>query len=211
MQKFDLEEQERIDRLRYFLRDWGKYVVALVIVLATVYASDVTWSWYKNKDALKIAAIYEDFIAAVNLSKVKTVYMLAEQMENNYPNAEYTAMASMWAAKIAKLNNNPDDAVKYLQFTINNAKDTRLVDIARLRLADVYIDLRKFSLALMLLLEPHDKAFDALYYTERGDLHLANGDINKARAAYKEALQIVSDDPATSQGIQMRLDMLGGN
>ena len=70
---------------------------------------------------------------------------------------------------------------------------------------------QKFDKAMALLLEKHSPEFDPLYYTMRGDLYVAKGELNKARDAYKEALQKAGQDANTAQGIQMRLDVLGNN
>jgi predicted negative regulator of RcsB-dependent stress response len=209
--RFNAEEQETLDKLGYFLRDWGKYLAAIVVLIIIAYVGDASWNWYQNKDTLKIAATYETFTEKFNAGDTNSVYQIADQMDKNYPSAEYTSMAAMLAAKMAKDKNNSTLAEKYLKFTIDNARDKGFVDIARLRLADIYIDEHKDSLVLPLLMAKHDKSFDALYYSKRGDLHLAKGDKNKARDSYKEALKIAGDNQSVTQVIQMRLDVLGGN
>lgn len=206
-----MEEQESIDKLRYFLRDWGKYIAALIIVMIIAYVADSAWNWYMAKDALKAASDYQNFTQSVNSKDTNKIYSIANAMESNYPSNEYTAMAGMMAAKIAKSKLNNETAEKYLKFVMINAKNKGLVDVARLRLADVYIDEHKFNLVIPLLMEKHDKNFDALYYSKRGDLHLAQGNLAKARDAYKTALQIAGDNQSVAEIIQMRLDILGNN
>ena len=120
-------------------------------------------------------------------------------------------MASMTAAKVAWKKNDLKTAVNLLNWTIANAKDQGLVSVSRLRLADIYIDQGKFDLAMNLMFEKHDPAFDPLYYTKRGDLYVAKGDLNKARDAYKEAIQKAGQDTSMAQGVQMRLDVLGNS
>ena len=207
--KLNLEEQERIDTLRYFLRDWGKYIIGLIAVIIIAYVADSLWNWYQVRDSAKAAILYQSFSAEAKNNNTPKVYAIANTMENSYPTNEYTAMASMMAAKIAKDKSENTPAEKYLKFVINNSKNNGLVDVARLRLADVYIDEHKFNLVVPLLMEKHDKSFDALYYSKRGDLHLAKGELNQAREAYKAALKMAGDNQSVAEVIQMRLDVLG--
>lgn len=209
--KLNLEEQERIDTLRYFLRDWGKYIVALIAVIIIAYTVDSLWGWYQVRDSSKAAVLYQNFSDALKSNNTKSLYSITDTMENNYAANEYTAMASIMAAKVAKTKDNNVLAEKYLKFVVTNAKNKGLCDVARLRLADVYIDEQKFNLVVPLLMEKHDKNFDALYYSKRGDLYLARGDLTKARDAYKEALKIAGDNQSVAEIIQMRLDVLGNN
>lgn len=209
--KLNLEEQERIDTLRYFLRDWGKYIVALIAVIIIAYTADALWNWYQVRDSAKAAKLYQRFNDAVKSNNNTQLYAIVDTMENNYAANEYTTMASIMAAKMAKTKDNNALSEKYLKFVVTNAKNNGLVDIARLRLADVYIDEHKFNLVVPLLMEKHDKGFDAFYYSKRGDLYLAKGDLTRARDAYKEALKIAGDNQSVAEIIQMRLDVLGNN
>lgn len=208
--RLNLEEQESFDKLKYFIRDWGKYIALFIVAVIIIYAANSGWNWYQNRDSLNAAKSYQAFNSAFDAKNVNNVYSIANSMESNYPRNEYTAMASMLAAKTAKSRADNATAEKYLNFVIDNAKDKGLVDVARLRLADVYIDSHKFNLVIPLLMAKHDKSFDALYYSKRGDLHVAQGHLDEARTAYKAALKIAGDNQSVAQVIQMRLDILGG-
>jgi predicted negative regulator of RcsB-dependent stress response len=209
--KFDLEEQERIDKLKYFFRDWGKYILSLLVIIIFAYIADSLWNWQHNRNAIKTALLYQNFNQAVEKNNLNQVYSIVSTMEKNYPSDEYTALASMMAAKLAKNKLENKHAEEYLNFAILHTKDKALVDVARLRLADVYIDEKKFNLVMPLLMEKHAKSFDALYYSKRGDLHVARGELDKARESYKIALKMGGDNQSITDVVQMRLDVLGNN
>jgi len=211
MPHLNLQEQERINKLKYFWSDWGKYIVGILVVVLIAYASNVFWTWKNESQAAKASIIYEQFTNNVNLGNQNAVYSLAKQLEIEYPKVEYTALASIWAAKIAWSNKDVVDAILFLTWAINNVKDKGLVGFAKLRLATIYIDQEKFDQALKLLMEKHDPAFDIQYYTERGDLYVAKNDLAKARDAYKEAIQKAGQDTNAVQTIQLKLDVLGGS
>jgi predicted negative regulator of RcsB-dependent stress response len=211
MPHFDLEEQEQLSKLKNFWRDWGKYVVGIIVVSLIVYLSNRIWVWKNEHQAAEAAKVYAQFTSSVEGGNAAEVYVLAKQLEAEYPKVEYSALASIWAAKIAQSHNQKEEASRFLTWTIANAKDPGLVSLARLRLADLYIDQQKFDKALSLLMQKHDPAFDVLYYAKRGDLYVVKGDLTKARDAYKEALQKAGQDSGIAQTIQLKLDVLGGN
>ena len=211
MAHLDLHEQEQLSNLKYFWRSFGKYIIGVVVLAFLAYLGSVAWSWSDSNKAAKAAVLYSDFTTAAATATKDKEMSLARQLQLEYPKTEYSAMAGLLAAKDAVKNKDIITAVTMLNWVIDNAKDQGLVSMARLRLASGYIDQQKYDKAMALLLEKRDPAFDPLYYTLRGDLYVAKGELNRARDAYKEALQKAGQDSNTAQGIQMRLDILGNN
>jgi len=211
MAHFDLYEQEQISYLKNFWELAGKYIFALLVVCFGVYLVAEIWNWYGSSQVSKAAEIYTQVGEAVKAGNANKVLNLTYQLENQYPNIEYSAMSSLQAAKLTWNNKDQATTTKLLSWVASNAKDEGLISTARLRLADVLIDQHKFDEAMQQMLLPHDAAFDPLYYIKRGDLYVVKGDIGKARDAYKQAMQKVVQDSNLSQAIQMRLDVLGNN
>ena len=211
MSHFDLHEQEQISNLKYFWQRGGKYLAGVIIVALIGFAGNSWWNWQSSSHAANAAAEYSEFTSATDANDNSKTLAIAAKLQKDYPTTEYAAMASMTAAKVAWKKNDLKTAVNLLNWTIANAKDQGLVSVSRLRLADIYIDQGKFDLAMNLMFEKHDPAFDPLYYTKRGDLYVAKGDLNKARDAYKEAIQKAGQDTSMAQGVQMRLDVLGNS
>lgn len=211
MAHFDLQEQEQLSKLGYFWRDWGKYIIALLAIVIITYLSSVLWNYKSSKDASDAALLYANFIEATQKgqSNAKSAYLVVDKMKTDYPRAEYTTMASIWAAKLAYANKDVKRAKEYLDWVIKEAKDQGLVAIAMLRLADLYIEQKEFDKAISLLMQKHDASFDSLFYTKRGDLYLARGNYAKARDAYKEAINKAGNDQNMVSTIQLKLDVLG--
>lgn len=209
MAHFDLNEQERIDSIRYYWRIWGKYIITLVLVLVVAYIGSSLYQWYGKSHAEKAAVLYAGFTTALSEKNNQKVVVAANQLIETLPGTEYAPMAALQAAKIAVDQKDYSTAAKFLNWTKDNAKDKSMQSIASLRLASIYIDQGKFDKARELLKSKHDLAFDGLFYEARGDMYIAMGDTNKARDAYKEGLQKAANDPSTQQVIQMKLDIIG--
>ncbi|MFN7095210.1 MAG: tetratricopeptide repeat protein, partial [Burkholderiales bacterium] len=65
MPHFDLEEQEQLSKLKNFWRDWGKYVVGIIVVSLIVYLSNRIWVWKNEHQAAEAAKVYAQFTSSV--------------------------------------------------------------------------------------------------------------------------------------------------
>lgn len=210
MAHLDLHEQEQLSKLKYFWRDWGKYVIAVLAVVFVAYISSVIWENYGASNAVQASAIFEQLNTAIKNKNTSDIYKLTDKLEQSYPKAEYAPMAAILAAKSAYDQKDLAKAATYLNWTIKNSTDKGLASLAMLRLTDVYIDQKKYDLALNTLMQDHEPSFDALFYAKRGDLHLVRGDLAKARDSYKAAIDKAGQDQNMANSIQMKLDVLGG-
>lgn len=210
MAHLDLHEQEQVDKLKYFWRDWGKYIIAGIGLLIIGYVASSGYSYYQQSKAKDAVVVYNELTTQISQANDKEVYADADKLIANYSSAEYAPMGALITAKYAFDKKDYVKAEKYLTWTKDNSKDKSMSSLAVLRLASVYVDEQKFDKARELLRTKHDLAFDGLFYEARGDTYVAMGDLNKARDAYKEGLQKAANDPTTQQSIQMKLSVIGG-
>jgi predicted negative regulator of RcsB-dependent stress response len=82
--------------------------------------------------------------------------------------------------------------------------------VARLRVAAVLLEQKKYEEALKVLDANTDPAFTALAADMRGDIMLAQGRLDEARAAYKLAVEKADSRNPVRQIAQTKLDALGG-
>lgn len=210
MSKFDLYEQEQINKIKYFWNDWGKYIISIFVVIVIAYMANFLWSSHNEKQAFGVAEMYMQFNDAVQSNNNKKAYAITKELEEKYSKNELTILASIRAAAVAYTNKELDVAAKFLVWASEHTADKGLVSVANLRLANVYIDQLKFDKALSVLMEKHEAAFDAAYFSGRGDLYIAKGDLGKARETYKEALQKSSANGGSNELLQLKIDVLGG-
>ena len=86
-------------------------------------------------------------------------------------------------------------------------KDSSVADIAKLRLARLYIAEGKLSDAETLLDTKLAVAYTSLVEELRGDLYVAKKDLQKAREAYDKAILSAGTNPA--RYLKMKRDNLG--
>jgi predicted negative regulator of RcsB-dependent stress response len=82
-------------------------------------------------------------------------------------------------------------------------------DVARLRLAGVLLDEKKYAEALKLVELKPAEPFAGLYADMRGDILVAQGKVAAARSAYQQALDITDAKSTYRQFVQLKLDALG--
>lgn len=209
MARLNLDEQEQLNRLKYFWRDYGRYIISFLLVVIIAYGSSELWEYRIEQNTKKAAIIYDKLTQSISNNDIKSVYKLTQQLGTQYPKTEYTAFANMLAAKISFTAGDLNSTVSYLKWVVANARDKGLVTIAKLRLADVYIDQKNTKQALELMMGKTEAEFQPLFYEKRGDLYVVMNDKAKAADAYKAALDSATGNQDLIQDIQMKLEILG--
>lgn len=209
MAVYDLEEQEQIEELKSW---WHQYrnLVFLVMAAAAVTVGGIQgWRYYHDKQALDAGELYSQLQAGVGSGDLKKVQDIAAAMVEKYPRTSYAAFAALAGAKAAFGSGDATAAKARLQWVVDNAREDEMREIARLRLATVLLDEKKYDEALKLLETKHGEPLNALYANLKGDVLVAQGKSSEARSAYQLALD-KSDAKSTYRAlIQLKLDALG--
>lgn len=206
---YNLEEQEQIDALKGWWSDNGKLVMVAVIACLLTIAAFQGWRYYRAQQADRAAALFSQLDQAQRASEHKKVRDIAAQLIQNYGSTHYAGMAALSAAKSSFETGEMDDARKNLQWAIDKAREEEMRDIARLRLAGVLLDDKKYDEALKLLSEKATDSYAPLYEDRRGDVLTAQGKHAEARSAYQLALEKSEPNSQYRQLIEIKLDALG--
>jgi predicted negative regulator of RcsB-dependent stress response len=210
MATYDLEEQEQLATLKGWWKDNGNLVMTALSLVLIVFAAWQGWNYYQRNQAAQASGLYDAVQKAAAASDLKQVRESAGAILERYPRTTYAAMAALVSAKAHFQGGDLKTAHAQLAWVVENAKDEGLQDIARLRLASVMLDEKAYDDALKLLDAAHGAAFDAPFLAVRGDVLVAQGKKDEARAAYKAALDKADvKDAGLSGFIQLRLDALG--
>jgi predicted negative regulator of RcsB-dependent stress response len=206
---YDLEEQEQIDAIKGWWNDNGKLVMLAVIACLVTIAAFQGWRYYRAQQAERAASLYAQLSEAERAGDSKRVRDIAGQIIDRYGSSQYAGMAALAAAKAGVATGETEDAKKRLQWASEHAKEDELRDIARLRLAGVLLDDKKYDEALKLLSAKTGDAFVILYADMRGDVLSAQGKPAQARAAYQIALDKSEPNSNYRRLIELKIDALG--
>ena len=208
---FDLEEQEQIAELKQFWKQYGTLIVTLAVAALLAFAGTQSWRYYKHSQSEQASSLFTKFGEAVRKNDVKEIRALGKQVMDRFGSTAYGPTVALLLAKTNYENGDPTAAAGQLQWAIDKARDEETAELARLRLASIRLDEKKFDEALKLLESKHSPAMETLYADMRGDVMVAQGKSAEARAAYKAAIEKSLPNSNYRNVVQIKLDALGGD
>ena len=206
---YDFEEQERIAELRAWWEDNRIYVVAAIVAAIVGYAGWQGWKWWGVKQAEEAAALYKPVAEAAKSGEPKKVTDAAQPLITQHPRSFYASESALVAAKAAFEAGQLDEARKHLEWVMDKGVQEHR-GVARTRLAAVLLEQKKFDEALKVLDGNTDPAFTASVADLRGDVMVAQGRLDEARAAYKLANEKAEARSPIKNIAETKLNALGG-
>ena len=206
---YDLEEQESIDALKHFWRQYGRLIITAVVAFVVGVAGIQGWHYWKRSQAERAAGLFTRLEEAERKNDSAEMHRLGAELIADYPRSAYGPMAALVLARTDYRNADRAGAAKQLRWAVDHAGDEDLRALARLRLAGVLLDDKRYDEALKLLETKTSDAFVASYADLRGDVLAAQGRAAEARAAYKQALDKIAAGDPWRNVIQVKLDAIG--
>ena len=169
------------------------------------------WQWYKRSQAEQAAQLYGTLEKALQANDLKQTRDVSAQLMDKFGGTAYGPMAALAGAKANFDAGDAEAAAAQLRWAIEHAKDEGIAATARLRLAAVLLDEKKYDDALKLLVSGYPDAYAGLFEDQKGDVYVAQGKTGEAKAAYKAALEKLPAQGSYRQIIQVKLDGLGSD
>jgi len=206
---YDFEEQERLAELKAWWEDNRPYVFAAIVAAALGFGAWKGWQFWQLRQDEEAATLYLPVDEARRTGDAKKIGAAAQAVISQQPGSFHASQAALVAAKAAFDAGNLDEARRHLEWTLAKGSDVHR-GVARLRLAAVMLEQKKYDEALRTLDASQDPGFVPLVADMRGDVMLAQGRLDEARAAYRLAIE-KSDARNPVKGIaQTKLNALGG-
>jgi|SRR5688500_7987382 len=206
---YDFEEQERIAELKAWWEDNRLFVIGAVVAAVVAFAGWEGWKYWRARQAEEAATLYRPVAEAAKAKDAKKVADAAQPLLAKHPGTFYASEAALVAAKVAFEAGNLDEARKQLEWAMDKGADVHR-GVARTRLAAVLLEQKKYEDALKVLDGNKDNAFAASVADLRGDVMLAQGRLDEARAAYKMAVEKAEPRNPVRSIAENKLNALGG-
>ena len=202
---YTIEEEQELSAIKAWWNENYKFIiVCFVIAFGGVFG----WNYWQSHQIQKIhsaSAEYEQVL--FNYAKdPKAQVEQFSQFIKNHEKTSYAVLALLDKAKIAVENNDFTLAEDALKQAMAQSTDDILSSITALRLASVQFQLGQFEPALDSLKLVKEQAWSGAKNILAGDIQLAKGDKEAAKASYQQAQQHAS--PLEQQLIQVRLNNL---
>jgi predicted negative regulator of RcsB-dependent stress response len=206
---YDLQEQEQLEELKAWWKDYGRLVILGVALGVLVVAGFQGWRYYRDRQSLAAVALYEQLDQAERAGDRRKVRDIASEIVARYASTSYAAFAALSAARASFEGGETKEAKARLTWVMENARGEELREIARLRLAGVLLDEKNYEEALKLLEAKPEESMISLYADLRGDILVAQGKRADARTAYQLALDRSEAGSPYRATLQLKLDSLG--
>ena len=204
-----MAEEEEVEGLKAWWKENGRFVVtAALLGLGSVVGWNV-WQDHRQGRAEQASQMYDELTEAAFLARHDDVLARSGLLIEQFPRSGYATLAALIGATSAVAQERFQEAVTRLEWVVRHASRDTYRDLARIRLARVRIDEGAWDAALEALDAMTSASFAATAGELRGDVHLARGEREEARAAYREVLSGEAALPGSLVRVRMKLDDLG--
>lgn len=189
----NLQDQEQLDDLKAFWKRHGNWITWLITLVLLGFAGWNGWNWYQRNQAVQAAAMFDELDKAAAAGDADKASRVFNDMKDRYAGATLTQQGGLIAARVQHDKGQVDAAKASLGWVSEKAAEDEYRAIARLRLAGLLLDAKDYPGALKALDAVTAKDFTALASDRRGDVLLAQGKTDEARAAYQAAYKAMDD------------------
>ncbi|MDI9333884.1 MAG: tetratricopeptide repeat protein [Cytophagales bacterium] len=208
-QHLDLNEQEQLANIKHFWNRYGKWLSAVLAVAALAYLGWTGWNYWQNNQAQKSAVLFDELSKAVAANDIDKTDRVFADMKNQFGATSYTAQAALLDARLNYSALKTDNAKAALQWLVNSKAEAAYKDLARLRLAGIHIEAKKYDEAIQLLSGNMSPAFVALAADRLGDAYVLQNKLEEAKAQYLKAYAGLNEGDDYRKMVEVKLARMG--
>ncbi|RYF79940.1 MAG: tetratricopeptide repeat protein [Comamonadaceae bacterium] len=205
----DLEEQEQLDRLKHFWNTYGTLITWVLLIAAGAVVAWNGWQYWQRSQAAQAAALYDELDRATKASDTERVQRALSDLQQRFAGTAYAQQGGLLAASNLAAQGKAEEARTALGWVVDKAKDPGYQAVARLRLASLHMDAKAWEPALQQLNASFPAEFQALAADRKGDVFLAQGKRDEARAEYQKAWTAFGAESEYRRLVEIKLNAVG--
>lgn len=207
--QLDLQEQEQLDELKAFWKQYGNLITWLVILALAGFAAFNGWNWWQREQGAKAAAMYDALAQAAQAGDAERSARVFADLKDRYARTTYAQQGGLLAARVQAEKGQPDAALATLAWVADSAAEAEYRSVARLRAAGLLLDKKQYDDALKQLDAADAPTYTALVADRRGDVLMAQGKPADARTAYQRAYDTMAPSLDYRRLVEAKLTALG--
>ena len=207
----DLEEQEQLDELKHFWKQYGDLITWGLIVIFGAFAAWNGYHYWQRDQAAKAAVMYDEVERAAQSGDASRLDRAMADMKERFAGTAFAQQAGLLAARTYYDKGNTGAAKGSLSWVASKSADEGYQAIAKLRLAGLLLEAKTYDEALQQLSGSFPKDFVALAADRRGDILAAQGKKSEARAEYEKAYKGMDERTEYRRLVEVKLNALGLN
>ena len=208
-QQLDLQEQEQLDALKAFWKQYGNALTWILIAVLGAYAAWNGWNYYQRRQAEQAAAMYDELDRASAAAEADKANRVFADLRERFLKAAFTAQGGLLAAKVLAEKGQLEPAQTAFAWVAENATDEDVRALARLRWSGLLLDEKKYDEALKVLEGIKSTSMEALSADRRGDILMLQGKKSEAVASYRAAWQALPESLDYRRLVEAKLTALG--
>lgn len=205
----DLEEQEQLDQLRHFWNTYGTLITWVVLLAAGAFMAWNGWQYFQRDKAARASVLYDEIERSAQAGDVARIERALADMKEKFASTAYAQQAGLLAAKTLNEKGNADGSRAALAWVAEHAVDPGYRTVAKLRLAAELLEAKSYDEALKQLSGNVPKEFEALVADRKGDIHLAQGKRDEAKAEYQKAWTAFGTGTDYRRLVEIKLNAVG--
>jgi predicted negative regulator of RcsB-dependent stress response len=205
----DLQEQEQLEDLKAFWKQYGNLITWLLILVFGALAAWNGWNLWQRNQADKASELYAQLERAAQAGDATLTGKAFSDLRDRYPRTVQAQQGGLLAAKVQFDKGQADAARATLGWLADNAQQDEYKTVARLRLAALLAEQQQYDAALKQLDGATAPEFAGLVADRRGDILAAQGKKDEAKAAYQSAYKTLADTVEYRRLVEAKLTALG--
>lgn len=205
----DLEEQEQLDQLKHFWKQYGNLITWSLILVLGAFASWNFYQYWQRSQSTQAAAMYDEVERVVKTADTAKIDRVFADMKDRFASTTYAQQAGLLVAKQYYSAGNVEAAKAALGWVADKSSDPGYQAIAKLRLAGILMESKDFDNALQQLSGSFPANFDALVADRKGDIFLLQGKKAEAVAEYEKAFKNFDERTEYRRLVEVKLNSLG--
>ncbi len=185
--QLDLQEQEQLDQLKAFWRQYGNLITWALVLALGAFAAWNGWKWYQREQAVKAAALYDALERSAQAKEADRIANRFGDLRDKFGRTHFAAQGALLAAKVQAEAGQADAAKATLTWAAEHPVDDAVKALARVRLAGLLLDAKQYDDALKQLDGAAVPGIAPLAADRRGDVLAAQGKTDEAKAAWQQA------------------------
>jgi predicted negative regulator of RcsB-dependent stress response len=207
--QLDLEEQEQLDQLKHFWKQYGNAITWVLIVVLGAFAGWNGYQYWQRNQASQAAAMFDEVDRMVKTGDLKKVDRAFADMKDKYGSTVYGQQAALLVARQYVEAGQADSGKAALTWVVDKSGDVGYQAIARLRLAALLADGKAYDDALKQLGGEFPAAFAPLVADRKADILVLQGKKDQARSEYEKAYRGFEQRTEYRRLVEFKLNALG--
>jgi predicted negative regulator of RcsB-dependent stress response len=207
--ELDLEEQEQLDQIKHFWKQYGNAITWVLIVVLGAFAGWNFYQYWQKDKASQAALLFDELEKTVQSADAGRIDRVFADMKDRFASTAYAQQAGLLVAKQYVTLGQFEPAKAALTWVADKSSDAGYQAIAKLRLSAILIEGKKFDETLSQLNGTFPVGFEALVADRKGDVYVLKGDKTQAVAEYEKAYRLLDARSDYRRLVEVKLNAQG--